>query len=675
MAEEKKEEMGEKMVAPADFSGPMDKRGCTDILCLLLIIAHWVAMTALGAFAVSSGDYRLVLNPMDIAGNVCGIKYGDNVDMTDYPYLYYINYALVGVCVSECPKVSEVGGSPAAADPFTTIGTEGVISITGGNDFSGITMNAAAYDFSTTCDGTNTDADCFNPTGDYVSQGKGYAFFALDTVDFMNRCSLSANATIYLEEMASTTAGNGEEEGFLSKLYSDLWTGMTWILGAGFCIAMVISFVYTYLLRIPGVLFLLIWGCIAAVFAMLLGMGGYAYNEQQLWRDADPRVHDDTEADALLYVGYFFMGCSGVWFLLICFLRKRIQLALAIVKEAAKAIQAMTLIIVFPVMQCAGFVIFMVVWMVYAVYLASLGDPTTTGICTDILGVTETLCDGISGAIWIPYQEFIYDDDTTKMGWYLLFCYFWSSQFIIAVGQIVIAMCVAKWYFCRDKSTISSATVFSSIKDSFYYHTGTAAFGSLLIAIIKMIRAAIAYAQKKAKQSGNKAAQAILCALQCYMWCMEKCMKFLNKNAYIQTAIFGTHFCASAKNAFFLILRNIARIGACTIVSEFVIIIGKMFICVITGGIAYMGMGSQAEAGEIDLNSPIGPVVMIMILSWFTASMFMNIFGMAISTILQCFIADEEMFDPQTRFAEAELASFIDANGAPPKAEKEDNTL
>jgi len=313
--------------------------------------------------------------------------------------------------------------------------------------------------------------------------------------------------------------------------------------------------------------------------------------------------------------------------------------------------------------------------MVYAVYLASLGDPTTTGICTDILGVTETLCNGISGAIWIPYQEFIYDDDTTKMGWYLLFCYFWSSQFIIAVGQIVIAMCVAKWYFCRDKSTISSATVFSSIKDAFYYHTGTAAFGSLLIAIIKMIRAAIAYAQKKAKQSGNKAAQAILCALQCYMWCMEKCMKFLNKNAYIQTAIFGTHFCASAKNAFFLILRNIARIGACTIVSEFVIIIGKMFICVITGGIAYMGMGSQAEAGDIDLNSPIGPVVMIMILSWFTASMFMNIFGMAISTILQCFIADEEMFDPQTRFAEAELASFIDANGAPPKAEKEDNTL
>jgi len=148
----------------------------------------------------------------------------------------------------------------------------------------------------------------------------------------------------------------------------------------------------------------------------------------------------------------------------------------------------------------------------------------------------------------------------------------------------------------------------------------------------------------------------------------------LRSSCSSQTAIFGTHFCASAKNAFFLILRNIARIGACTIVSEFVIIIGKMFICTVTGGCAYFLMDS---AEDLDLYYIYGPVTMVMILSWFVASMFMNIFGMAISTILQCFIADEEMFDAGTRFATAELASFIDANGAPDKAEEkgENNTL
>jgi len=44
MAEEK-QDMGEKLTAPADFAGPSSNRGCTDILCLLLIVAHWVAMT------------------------------------------------------------------------------------------------------------------------------------------------------------------------------------------------------------------------------------------------------------------------------------------------------------------------------------------------------------------------------------------------------------------------------------------------------------------------------------------------------------------------------------------------------------------------------------------------------------------------------------------------------
>jgi len=109
-----------------------------------------------------------------------------------------------------------------------------------------------------------------------------------------------------------------------------------------------------------------------------------------------------------------------------------------------------------------------------------------------------------------------------------------------------------------------------------WYHCGTAAFGSLIIAIIKMIRAYVKYMQKQAQKYGGRTAQIILCAIQCLLWCFEKFMKFLNKNAYIQTAIFGTNFCTSAKNAFFLILRNIARIGACTLVSEFVIIIGKV---------------------------------------------------------------------------------------------------
>lgn len=50
----------------------------------------------------------------------------------------------------------------------------------------------------------------------------------------------------------------------------------------------------------------------------------------------------------------------------------------------------------------------------------------------------------------------------------------------------------------------------------------------------------------------------------------------------MQTAIYGTPFCTSCKKAFYLIARNIGRIAAVSLVSEFVIIIGKVRSCKFT---------------------------------------------------------------------------------------------
>jgi len=72
--------------------------------------------------------------------------------------------------------------------------------------------------------------------------------------------------------------------------------------------------------------------------------------------------------------------------------------------------------------------------------------------------------------------------------------------------------------------------------------------------------------------------QALLTCCQCLLWCYEKFIKFMNKNAYIQTAIFGTAFCASAKAAFGLIMRNASRVGSISYVSTIVLFVGKLFI-------------------------------------------------------------------------------------------------
>ena len=94
------------------------------------------------------------------------------------------------------------------------------------------------------------------------------------------------------------------------------------------------------------------------------------------------------------------------------------------------------------------------------------------------------------------------------------------------------------------------------------------------------------------------------------------------------------------RKAFFLILRNILRISAVSIVSSFVLLIGKVLVPVGTTCVAYLALLTIQDR----LTGIWAPLFFTFVLSFFTVEMFNEVFGMAIWTILQCFVADEEMF-------------------------------
>lgn len=94
----------------------------------------------------------------------------------------------------------------------------------------------------------------------------------------------------------------------------------------------------------------------------------------------------------------------------------------------------------------------------------------------------------------------------------------------------------------------------------FRYHLGTLAFGSLIIAICRIIRVMLEYIDRKLKKYDNEVTKAILCCCKCFFWCLESFLKFINRNAYIMCAIHGKNFCGSAKDAFSLLMRNVVRV-------------------------------------------------------------------------------------------------------------------
>jgi Plasma-membrane choline transporter len=203
--------------------------------------------------------------------------------------------------------------------------------------------------------------------------------------------------------------------------------------------------------------------------------------------------------------------------------------------------------------------------------------------------------------------------------------------------------------------------VLKSILDVCWYHAGTAAYGSLLVAIVQLIRAMIAKVQKEAKKANSKIANCVLCCCQCCFWCLECMLKFINKNAYIQTAIFSTSFCKSCRESFQLIFRNAARVAAISYVSAAVLIIGKLFISSI---VTLAGYYILVEDMGDKLYSVGGPVAVIFLISYWISDMFMDVLDMGISTVLHCFIADEEMFESDDRYHEKSLKDYVDKHGS-----------
>lgn len=122
--------------------------------------------------------------------------------------------------------------------------------------------------------------------------------------------------------------------------------------------------------------------------------------------------------------------------------------------------------------------------------------------------------------------------------------------------------------------------------------------------------------------------------------------------------MFSYSFCKASRMGFFLILRNAMRIGAAGIVSQVVLFINKVFVVVAStaGGYFYL----QTYYGD-HLNSLITPTLLIAITSYAVSEMFDEVFSMAISTILQCCVADEEMHEPHERYAPKELTGTLES--------------
>lgn len=85
------------------------------------------------------------------------------------------------------------------------------------------------------------------------------------------------------------------------------------------------------------------------------------------------------------------------------------------------------------------------------------------------------------------------------------------------------AGCYVDWYFTRDKTIrLPGRTLIAAVWRTLRYHTGSVAFGSLIIAIVQTARAILDYIDEQFSGSRSDIAQFIMKCCKCCLWCLEK---------------------------------------------------------------------------------------------------------------------------------------------------------
>ncbi|XP_075062911.1 choline transporter-like protein 2 isoform X1 [Mixophyes fleayi] len=670
---------GEPKKYDPTFKGPIHNRGCTDIVCCILIILAIVAYVAVGIVAWTYGDPRKVIYPTDSKGQFCGQVGTPNEKK---PFLFYFNIMKCAsplvllefqcpttqICVEKCPdKFLTYLSVTATQENFNYYKQ---FCRDGFNDFSKSSVEVLR------------DRDCpamITPSKPFtrrcfpaININKGVVTVGNATTFDDGRDQKQRNVSDLLEGAKKANVVL-EARQVAMKIFEDYTVSWYWII-IGLLIAMVISLIFVVLLRfLAGIMVWVMIVLLIAVmgygifhcymeYAQLKGTAGSDVSLTDIGFQADVRVYLHLRQT---WLAFMIILCimEVIVILLLIFLRKRILIAIALIKESSRAVGHVMCSLVFPLFTFVLVCLCIAYWAITAVFLSTSNEAVYKVF-------NETQCD-FAGKTCNPETfnntnitrlcpdatcQFAFYGGETYYHKYLIifqiynaFMFLWLANFVIALGQVTLAGAFASYYWAFKKpDDMPAFPIFSSLGRAIRYHTGSLAFGSLILAIVQLIRIMLEYLDHKLKGVDNKCARFLLCCLKCCFWCLEKFIKFLNRNAYIMIAIYGTNFCTSARNAFFLLMRNIIRVAVLDKVTDFLLFLGKLLVVGCVGILAFFFFTHRIRIVQDTaptLNYYWVPILTVIVGSYLIAHGFFSVYGMCVDTLFLCFCEDLERND------------------------------
>merc|ERR1712224_759845 len=114
------------------------------------------------------------------------------------------------------------------------------------------------------------------------------------------------------------------------------------------------------------------------------------------------------------------------------------MLAMGVVKEAAKVVNSMMLIVMLPIVQGIGITIFLVVWFIYIAFIATAGEKNF--IEKDSKGSFYNRGKNSFGMELpdkLPYHTFEVTENQESALWFILFDLFWTMEFVEGLRKYI----------------------------------------------------------------------------------------------------------------------------------------------------------------------------------------------------------------------------------------------
>jgi choline transporter-like protein 2/4/5 len=671
---------------------PYKKRGCKDILFLLLFIAFWIGNIVVALVGFQNGEPGRLVYATDHNGDTCGTG-----ALEAKKYIYYprmnedmvaataagtslTDIAFYGICQSSCPMPSTLGSfnaPTAAAATETGAKAKWVCDYAEQIVMEGLATRAAQRSYAKTKKGTKCwyapldSAEFFYRCFPKKAEAKNSSKVCIDDFDMeitINHVEYSemytngvpnSNCNTVRTTTLTVTDGMDQPNPLMDQMQTtaakigrwgrDLQVATPMIAALGGGLALVLGFVWLFLLKYFARV--ITW---MTLIAVVVGMGAIslyasfkagmisaddlagATGASDFVDDAQTAklAADDANQSNFKIIAYISIVLTLILLFIVLFFRTKLNKAIKMLQEASNCLKDITTLIAFPLVTFTGMLLAVIWFALVSAYIASSGEISVSTVAA--------AASSMSGNATLPASTLSASDTMRAMLAYHFFVWLWTNQLVQAIGMCSISGAVCQWYFESKRvfePEVPKNPLLKSVRAALRFHIGSLCFGSLIIAVVQFIRACLVYIDQNTKnlQKSNFMIRVMMKVVQCCMWCLEKCIKFIARNAYIMVALKGKSFCTSAKSAFFLLLSNLGQLGATILISGIVLTLCKVSITAGCGFFGFVVFGNMA-----DLTTPAIPVVCTIILAWFVSSAFMGVYELTIDTLLLCYCEDKK---------------------------------